>query len=156
MRFFAAVLLLVIAACSQPAEGPAALQQMAGGIQVENARASPTPSGVDVSAGYLTITNGAAENDTLLGASSARASRVEVHEMTMAGGVMQMRPAERLEIPAGQSVEFGPGGRHLMFMGVTQPFAEGETIPLQLRFERAGTMDLSMPVQGRGADRPGH
>jgi copper(I)-binding protein len=154
MRFLAAALVFAIAACSQPAEAPPQLS--ADAIEIENARAAPTPGGVDVAAGYLTIVNSGTESDTLLAASSPRAARVEVHEMTMPDGVMQMRPVERLDIAPGQSLELRPGGRHLMFMGVTQPFVEGETIPLQLRFEHAGALDVSLPVQGPGADHAEH
>jgi copper(I)-binding protein len=57
---------------------------------------------------------------------------------------------ERLEIAAGESVQLAPGGRHLMFYGVSEPFAEGQTIDVQLVFETAGTIDVSLPVR-RGA-----
>jgi copper(I)-binding protein len=67
--------------------------------------------------------------------------------MSMEGAVMQMRPAGPLPIPARQSVTLAPNGLHLMFMGVTQPFAEGEEIPVRLSFEHAGAVDVSLPVR---------
>ena len=109
-----------------------------------------------MSAGYLTLINDASAEDALLSASSPRAERVEVHEMTMDGGVMQMRVVERLSIPAGQSIELAPNGRHLMFYGVTQPFAVGETIPVRLTFEHAGDVDVSLPVRRPGAASAEH
>lgn len=157
MKYLAAALVLALAACGQSAQtAPASQQEAAGALRVENAWAAPTPGGVEVSAGYLTVVNGTAAEDALVGASSPRAARVEVHEMTMEGGVMQMRAVERLVIPAGGSLELAPSGRHLMFFGVTQPFAEGETIPVTLTFEHAGTIEVALPVQRAGAASASH
>ncbi|HYD71578.1 MAG TPA: copper chaperone PCu(A)C [Candidatus Binatia bacterium] len=157
MRILIAALLVALTACGQPSETPRGAEEApAAALRAENAWAAPTPGGVDVSAGYLTLVNDAAAEDVLLSASSARAERVEVHEMTMEGGVMQMRAVARLAIPAGQSVELAPSGRHLMFYGVTQPFAVGETIPVRLTFERAGDIDVSLPVRRPGASTAEH
>lgn len=123
---------------------------------VHDAWAAPTPAGVDVAAGYLTITNHSGAADRLLSATSARAERVEVHEMTMNGAVMQMRAVESLNIPAGGDVTLGPGGMHLMFFGVSQPFIEGQTIPVHLVFETAGAMDVNLPVNRRGGPAHNH
>jgi len=155
MRILPVALLLALVACGQPSEAPAE-QQAPGSVHVENAWAAPTPGGVDVSVGYLTLVNDTATEDALLSASSPRAERVEVHEMTMDGGVMQMRVVARLVIPAEQSIELAPNGRHLMFYGVTQPFAAGETIPVRLTFEHAGDIDVSLPVQRPGASTAEH
>jgi copper(I)-binding protein len=76
--------------------------------------------------------------------------------MTMQDGVMQMRAVERLAVPAGGSIELAPSGRHLMFYGVAQPFAEGEAIPVRLTFEHAGAMDVSLPVRRPGASHADH
>jgi periplasmic copper chaperone A len=155
MRILAAALFVALAACGQPSEAPVQ-EAPAAVLHVENAWAAPTPGGVDVSAGYLTLVNDTAAEDALLGASSPRAERVEVHEMTMDGGVMQMRAVARLAIAPGQSIELAPNGRHLMFYGVTQPFAAGETIAVRLTFERAGEIDVSLPVRRPGASTADH
>ena len=155
MRFLAAALMIALAACGQTSER-AAQQAPVAALRVDNAWAAPTPGGVDVSAGYLMLVNATAAEDVLVGVSSPRAARVEVHEMTMQDGVMQMRAVERLAVPAGGSIELAPSGRHLMFYGVAQPFAEGEAIPVRLTFERAGEMDVSLPVRRPGASHAGH
>jgi copper(I)-binding protein len=118
-----------------------------GVLEVRDGWASPTPGGVDVSAGYLTIANGTDADDRLIAASSPRAASVEIHEMEMDGAVMRMRPVEALVIPAGGEVTLGQGGAHLMFIGVTQPFTAGEEIALQLTFESAGVVDTTLPVR---------
>jgi len=146
--FFALSLFLAAAACGDPTsqssahEAPASAQ-----VAVTNAWAAPTPSGVDVSAGYLTITNGTNAEDHLLSATSPRATRVEIHEMTMDGSVMRMRALDRLPVPAGGSAQLAPGGAHLMFFGVNEPFANGQSIPVRLVFEHAGAINVTLPVQ---------
>ena len=117
-------------------------------LHVEDAWAMPTPGGVDVSAGYLTIVNGADTADTLLSVESPRAEHVDVHEMTMNGAVMQMRPVATLAVTAHDQVTLSPNGRHLMFTGVKQPFTPGEEIPLDLTFANAGKLHVTLYVRG--------
>lgn len=141
-------LIMVATACGAPATSSEAHETQAGSsLATASAWAAPTPAGVDVAAGYLTITNPTNTIDHLLSATSPRAERVEVHEMSMDGAVMRMRQLQRLEIPAHGEVRLGPGGNHLMFFGVREPFAQGQEIPVRLVFEHAGTVDVSLPVR---------
>ena len=126
-------------------------------IQVQDAWAAPTPGGVEVSAGYLTIVNDTGADDRLMSATSPRAERVELHDVTFEGSVMRMRPVEGgLAVPAGTMVALEPGGQHLMFHGVRAPFAEGERIPVTLTFAEAGEVSVELPVQRAGAGAPAH
>lgn len=155
MRFtFAfAALALALAACSPSAPPESATTAEApatAALEIRDAWAAPSPGGVDVAAGYLTLVGGSAD-DTLVSASSPRAGSVEIHEMTMEGGAMQMRAVTGgLAIPAGQTITLAPGGMHLMFMGVTQPFTPGETIPVTLTFANAGAQTVDLPVHPPG------
>ncbi|MTH34648.1 DUF1775 domain-containing protein [Paracoccus limosus] len=141
------------------AAAPAADQ--AGDIRVDGAFARATPPGADLAGGFLTIHNRGAA-DRLVEVSTALADHVEIHEMVMQGDVMTMRPQpDGLPIPAGQTVELKPGGYHLMLMGLKQPLAQGETVPLTLTFEKAGKLDATLqvgPVNARaaGGDHAGH
>lgn len=134
--------LLVLAAFALAACGVAQTQ----GLHVENGWASPTPGGVNVSAGYLTIVNDSDTADRLTAAASPRAASVDLHEMSMDGPVMRMRTAESVAIPAHGRVTLAPGEMHLMFNGVSTPFAENERIPVQLTFEHAGMVSVELPV----------
>lgn len=152
MRALIALTFAVFAvACGAPAQQQTAHEAPApSNLTVQDRWAAPMPDGVDVGAGYLTIANRTDSDDRLLSATSPRAARVEIHEMTMDGAVMQMRAVDGLVVPAQEEVTLGPGGMHLMFFGVTQPFEEGEEIPLELTFENAGAIDVALPVR-RGA-----
>lgn len=120
-------------------------------VEVTEGWAAPTPNGVTVSAGYLTIANSSDTTDTLVAVTSPRAERVEVHEMTHDGGIMRMRAVQTLALSPGETVALEPGGRHLMFYGVTQPFAVGETIVVTLTFEHAGDIPVTLSVRNRTA-----
>jgi copper(I)-binding protein len=139
--------------------GPAADAQefRIGALVVERPWTRATPGGAKVAAGYLTIRNTGKEPDRLLGGSLPQASRFEIHETRTEGNVARMRHLpEGVEIKPGQSVTFAPGGYHMMFMGMKQPLKQGETVKGQLRFEKAGTLDVDYAVEAMGARGGGH
>ena len=139
--------LLILAAFGLATFGLAACgRAQTQGLHVADAWASPTPGGVNISAGYLTIVNDSDTADALTGAASPRAARVDLHEMSMNGPVMQMRVTTSLAIPAHGRVALAPGGMHLMFNGVATAFTEGERIPVQLTFAHAGVVAVELPV----------
>jgi periplasmic copper chaperone A len=125
---------------------------MAGAPTVSDAWARATPPGVSVGAAYLTITGGAAR-DRLVGASTDRASMVQLHTVEESSGVAAMRQVDGVPVPAGKQVVLAPGGTHIMLMGLSKPLVAGETFPLRLRFENAG--DQVVQVTVRAADAPG-
>ena len=92
----------------------------------------------------------------LVAAASPVAKIVEIHEMTMDGGVMKMRAIPKLDLPAGKATELKPGGYHVMLMALTKPLAEGETVPITLTFEDAAgkrqTLEVKAPVRPLTAD----
>jgi len=146
---FAVSAALFTAACSQPPAAPADTEVAdAGALLLNDVWGTPTPGGRDISAGYVEIVNGTDAEDRLIGASSPRAERMEIHEMIMDGDVMRMRAVEGgLAVAAGETVALAPGGAHLMFFGVTQPFAAGETIPVTLSFANAGDVQVALSVR---------
>lgn len=108
-----------------------------------------------VGGGFLTIENTGAEADRLVSVASPVSGSVQLHEMAMDGDVMKMRHLQDgIEIPAGETVTLSPGGLHIMFMGLAQAFVEGEAVPVTLTFEKAGTIDMELPVMSPAADGP--
>lgn len=117
-----------------------------------------TPGGAKIAGGYLKVTNNGKSPDRLVSATSVGADRVEIHEMSMTDGVMKMRPlADGLTIKPGETVELKPGGFHIMFMDIKQPLKQGDTLKASLKFEKAGTLDVSFNVSAMGAtSEPAH
>ena len=83
--------------------------------------------------------------------SSPAAKVVEIHEMAMDGGVMKMRAVDKVALPAGKSVQLKPGSYHVMLMDITQPLAEGQTVPVTLTFVgkdgKKTTQEVKAPVK---------
>lgn len=115
-----------------------------------------TPGGAKIAGGYLKITNNGKSPDRLVGAATASADRVEIHEMSMTDGVMKMRQlADGLTIKAGETVELKPGGFHMMFMDIKRQLKQGDTLKATLSFEKAGKLDVSFNVNAIGASGTG-
>lgn len=125
-----------------------------GNLQVENGWMRATAPGQSVGGGYLTVANHGAD-DRLVGASSPASSSVELHTMSMENNVMRMREVPSVDVPAGKTLELRPSGLHLMFIDLKAPLRAGETVPLKLRFERAGEIAVSIRVEAMGATGPG-
>jgi len=129
----------------------------AGDLAIDAAWVRAMLPGQPAGGGYLTVTNGGAAADRLIGVESPAAGKVEIHTMSVVNDVMAMRPVEGgLEIPAGGTVELKPGGFHVMFMQVARPFAEGATVPVTLVFEKAGRVDVPFPVRAAAGGGDDH
>ncbi len=141
--------LLAVAACFVVAS--TALAQT-GQLEVSNAWARATPAKAENGVAYLTIRS--PTPDRLVAVSSPVAKKAELHTMEMAGMVMKMRPLAGLDIPAGQPVTLKPGGDHVMLTGLNGPLREGQSFPLTLTFEKAGTREVSVAIEKPGAAGP--
>lgn len=123
-----------------------------GQLEIDNAWARATPGGAAIGAAYVTIRSPTA--DKLVAASAPVAKKAELHTMSMEGMVMKMRPIAGLDIPAGQAVTLSPGGTHIMLVGLAKPLKTGQTFPLTLTFEKAGSRTVNVTVEKIGAMGP--
>jgi len=145
------LLITICAAMSITVSGTALAQTAAAGaIKIENAYTRATVPGQQVAGGFMKIENKGAA-DQLISASSPAAGEVQLHEMAMDGNVMKMRQVKDIAVPAGGAVELKPGGLHLMFMNIKAPLAAGQTVPVKLKFAKAGEVEVKMPVNAMGA-----
>ena len=97
-----------------------------------------------------------AKGGRLVAASSPVAAVVELHEMTLQGDVMRMRPLPAgLELPAGKAVALKPGGYHVMLMDLRQQLKVGDTVAATLVIEgvdkQRETLELKVPVRALAA-----
>lgn len=96
---------------------------------------------------HMTPTKAAADSLVGVGIPREIADRAELHETRRtASGALAMQEVEGVALPAGEPVEFRPGGGHVMLMGLARPLAEGETLSLELRFRRAGPLTIRVPL----------
>ncbi|GGF06931.1 hypothetical protein GCM10011611_10530 [Aliidongia dinghuensis] len=142
----------VFAQQSQSVAQSAAAAPSSAAVRVTQAWARATPGKSTIGAAYLTVT--AAADDRLVGAASPVAATVQIHQHTMEGGVMKMRQVDAVPLPAGQAVTLSPGGYHIMLIDLKAPLVAGQSFPLTLTFEKAGTVETSVAIGGVGASGP--
>ncbi|HEY0291477.1 MAG TPA: copper chaperone PCu(A)C [Hansschlegelia sp.] len=124
----------------------------AGDLLIGHPWSRATVPGAKIGGGYFTVTNHGSTPDRLLSVSAPFADKAEMHETTLDDGVAKMRSIEGgLEIKPGETLEFAPGGRHVMFVGLKQPLRQGERVKGALTFEKAGAVDVEFAVEAAGA-----
>ena len=103
-------------------------------------------TGVAVAA-YAGFDNKGGE-DRLLGVACNCAASIELHHVVRDGDKVSMTNTFPLALPATARTEVKPPGMplHFMLMGTTRPFAVGDRVPMRLRFERAGVVEVVFTV----------
>jgi len=108
-----------------------------------------TVRGQKATGAFMQLT--ATESASLVAVESPVAGSVQIHEMKLENDVMQMRPIQRLDLPAGKAVELKPGGYHVMLMDLKQELKPGDSVPVTLVIEGAGgkreSVELKAPVK---------
>jgi copper(I)-binding protein len=141
--------LLAIIACQLIAG--AALAQT-GTVEITDSWARATPGKAETGAAYLTIVSSVA--DRLISVSTPVAQKAELHTMSMEAGVMKMRPLGGIDLAPGEKVTLKPGGMHIMLTGLVMPLEAGQSFPLTLNFEKAGSREVTVAVEKAGAMGP--
>lgn len=104
-------------------------------------------------AAYFTI-RGGSKGDTLLQVSTPAALRTELHETMDHAGAKSMRPIRDVAVPAGGTLAFAPGGKHVMLFDLGPQVKPGDTIPLSLAFAGGRTVEAQAKVVGAGDSPP--
>ena len=126
----------------------AALPALAAGLSVANAWSRSTPPVAKVGVVYFTLTNDTKKSDRLLKLSTPVAEKAEVHRTEVLDGIARMREVAVLHVDAGQTLEFRPGGMHVMLTGLKKPLVAGTSYELDLLFEVAGPRKVRVEVRG--------
>ena len=142
MKKFAFPFILIIAVILLSACAPSS-----GALTVNETWARPASKGEN-GAVYFVIQNDTASDDALISASTDIASPAEAHMSMMNDqGVMSMSMQEAVQVPAGESIAFKPGGLHIMLIDLKQDLKVGDTFTLILRFEKAGGITVQVEVK---------
>ncbi|MBC6442907.1 MAG: copper chaperone PCu(A)C [Rhodobacteraceae bacterium] len=129
--------------------GPLSAQEYRlGDLTIDRPVAFATARTARSGGGFMRIANAGGTGDRLM---EVRADfpQVMIHETTVDDqGVARMGHVPAIDIPAGATVNLGPGGYHVMFMGLNgDPLEAGETIPATLVFEKAGELEVVFKVE---------
>lgn len=118
-------------------------------VAVMNSWVREAHASAKVNAGYMTLVNVGSDDVTLLKVESNAFESVEVHEMKMIDGMMEMNEVTDLVIPAKDQIQFAPGGKHLMMMGPREHFIKGQEVNMTLTFKSGKKQIVSVKVAAR-------
>lgn len=102
----------------------------------------PQPVG-DMAAGFLTVENDGDGEDRLTSVTSTLSDEVTIHETEN----QKMREVESFDIPAGGELDLERGGSHIMFMALKQRPKQGDTVSIELHFEKSDPIKVELPVK---------
>lgn len=108
-------------------------------LEISNAWARETVVGQHATAAYMTIANKGAGDDRLVSVAAATPAMAMLHASESSGGVSRMRAMKSgIAIPAGGTIEFKPGGTHVMVTGLGAPLHPGQSLKITFNFEKSG------------------
>jgi copper(I)-binding protein len=127
----------------------------AGEVMVSGAfaRASATPA-AKAGAVYFTIRNEGETADKLTAVTTDAARTAMLHDNVEENGVVGMRHLDALPVASKETVTLSPKGLHVMLMGLKAPLKKGERLVLTLTFEKAGKIEVDVPVGSVAANGP--
>ncbi len=116
-------------------------------IVIEHAYARSASPAARSGAVFMVVHNTGSEADRLIGAATDAARHTSLHTNIIEEGIAKMVAVpEGFEIAPGEELLLQRGGHHVMLMGLSAPFVQGEELTLTLTFEQAGDMVLVVPI----------
>ncbi len=127
-------------------------------IMIHDPYARASGPSAKAGAAFMEVMNMGSEPDRLIAATSEISKVTQLHTHQEDGdGVMKMIHVEEgFEIPAGETLMLMRGGKHVMFMGLNDPMEQGETVKVTLTFEKAGDIEVEIPVDLERKAETGH
>jgi len=122
---------------------------MAESVNISDSWARATFALAKTGAAYFSANNISDSMVTLESVSVATeiAMTAELHTTIMQNDMMQMQElSEGVKIKPGETVEFSPGGEHIMIMGLEGPLQKGNSIVITLHFEDGSSTDQLFPI----------
>lgn len=132
-------------AASKEVSGTGANQMPLASFGIINAKLR-TPVAGRPSAGYLGIENSGPRADRLVSITSPDFARVEMHDTVSEDGMKKMVKLDGVDVAAGSTLEFAPGGKHLMLIEPTKTLKNGDSVKMTLTFMQLGSMEANFVV----------
>lgn len=118
-------------------------------VAIMNSWVREAHAAAKVNAGYMTLVNASSEEVTLIKVESEAYENIEVHEMTLVDGMMEMHEVTNMVIPASGQIHFQPGGKHLMLMGPREHLKKGQKVDMTLTFKSGRKQTVSVQVAAK-------
>lgn len=127
--------------------------------QISHAWIAEAPPVSKVHAGYFMLSNHSANAVSLVSVKSNAYDKIEMHLSVEKDGLASMQRQDEITIPQGKTIEFAPGGYHLMLYTPARRFTQGDTIQLQFILSDGTAINTSATVkkhQAAGGHRHHH
>ncbi|MBX9797810.1 copper chaperone PCu(A)C [Sphingomonas sp.] len=142
MTLILAAAAIALAGCGQQRE-----------IAIEKAYVRLPAVAGNPAAAYFTLKGGASDT-RLLSVTSPLAVSGELHETMTHGGMTMMRAEKDMPLPAGATLVFAPGGKHVMLNTLNPRVKAGGSIPLLFTFANNLRLQYDAPVVAAGDPAP--
>lgn len=116
-------------------------------VTVTNAWIRALPGQLPVG-GYFTLHNGTAKRLTLSGAASPACGMLMLHKSDTMNGMASMSDVATIDVQAGGTLRFSPGGLHLMCMAPKPEIKRGAEVIVTLQFQGGGKLPVRFAVRG--------
>jgi copper(I)-binding protein len=136
----------------EDARARAAAMAAKANIDVTDAWTKATTPNTTTAQIYLHLVS-AKDPDRLIGLEVSNATRIDVREATDQGAA-KGTAAPSVDVPAGGTVNFAPGGRHLLLTGLKAPLREGDSFLVTFRFDKGGSQAAVVKILGANASGP--
>lgn len=113
---------------------------------ITDAWISEAPPVAKNNAAFITLKNGS-RRDALVGVETPAAESAELHQMSMAGGILRMQRLPLINLAPNADIKLAAGARHIMLINMKQPLKAGDKVPLTLVFRQAGRITVEAVVR---------
>lgn len=146
-RYSVLIPLVILSACQQAAPKAASVEHA--WVRLPAVEGRP-------GAAYFTL-HGGPVDDRLMSVSSPQAIKSEMHDMSMAGGIMKMAPIDAgLAVPAKNDVTFESSGKHVMLYDISPKITPGGKMTLTFAMASGETLEAEADVVPAGGEEPHH
>lgn len=105
-------------------------------------------SDLDPTAVYLTVSNPGLNPVNLSGVEATWTSEIAMHQTVQRDGLMVMEHLMSMSVPAGGSLNFEPGGLHIMAQDLHSTITEGDSLQLALVTDSGDRIEFTAIARG--------
>jgi copper(I)-binding protein len=117
------------------------------GVSVRDAWVRESPPGVAMMAGYMALRNNTSRSQVLVAASSSGFETVMIHRTIVKDGMARMEHATQIELSPNASLNFAPGGYHLMLLNPKRTLRAGDPVVINLEFRDGLVLPVAFEVR---------
>lgn len=119
---------------------------------VEDAWIADAPPVAKIRAAYLKLHNKGNHPVEIKSFNSPDFENIELHQTVIVNGMVSMEEIEHLIVKTGESIEFKPGGYHLMLFNPKRKLVSGDKIKFQMQLKDNMKTDFIAVVRKRDRD----